>query len=40
LVVITAGRNTKPFKVDEFMDMLDAALIFSRTDGSRGKEKN
>jgi PAS domain S-box-containing protein len=29
---------TKPFRVDEFMDTLDAALIFSRSDGSRGKE--
>lgn len=30
---------TKTFKVDEFMDKLDAALNFSRTDGLRGKEK-
>ena len=30
---------TKPFKVDEFMDKLDAALNFSRTNGSCGKEK-
>lgn len=30
---------TKPFKVDEFMATLDAALKFSRTDGLRGKEK-
>ena len=27
---------TKPFKVDEFMDSLDAAMDFSRMDGSRG----